>query len=119
MNSGCEIPDENEVLDARVKKQSPEVLADFRRLEIHERNLRYEKAQLEAALDEQIENLEEANSGSESVHDYFSYSTSYPIVTKYFNTQTLPSSPGSISDVQASEISSRYAFLFYENTGGL
>ena len=85
------------------KQPSPEALADFRRLEIHEQNLRYETAQLEAALDEQIENLE-ANSGSESVHDYFSYSTSYP-ATMFLNSQTLPSS--TISDEPETELSSR------------
>ena len=102
---GFEIPTENEVLDARIKKQpSPEAIADFRRLEAHEENLRYEKAQLEAALDEQIGNLEEANSGSESVHDYFSYSTSYP-TSMFLNSQTLPSS--TISDAQEAELSAR------------
>ena len=87
------------VLDARCTRFSPPTDFELKILEEHEENLKQEAAQIEAALDEQLENLEEANSGSETVNDYFTYSPSYHHYhhhhhfeekKTFLNVQTLP-----------------------------
>ena len=87
------------VLDARCTTLVPPTRFELKLLEEHELNLAAEAAQIEAALDEQLENLEEANSGSETVNDYFTYSPAYhhqqtaaclPEKATYLNVQTLP-----------------------------
>ena len=88
------------VLDARCTTFSPPTQLELKILEEHEQNLKLEAAQIEAALDEQLENLEEANSGSETVNDYFTYSPSYHNYNyscnynqqkkTFLNVQTLP-----------------------------
>ena len=105
MTSGYEIPSESEVLDAR---QLPAPATTTSRslvnnlnaqLEEHEETLRREQELLQIAdsddedvdeddVDVQDDEDDEDNSGSESVHDYFSYSSGYP--QNFMNIQTLP-----------------------------
>jgi hypothetical protein len=58
---------EDEILDAR-GSMPPSQAA----LRYHEEELK----SAEAALDKQLEYLDDINSGSETVHDYFTYHTS-------------------------------------------
>ena len=107
MTSGYEIPSENEVLDARQLPAPATTTTTSRlvnnlnaQLEEHEETLRREQELLQIAdsddedVDEDDEEDvhddedDEDNSGSESVHDYFSYSSGYP--QNFMNIQTLP-----------------------------
>ena len=78
---------EDEILDAR----RPPTQAELR---YHEEELK----SAEAALDKQLEYLDDINSGSETVHDYFTYHTSPQNTTNcppkaspsFIDIQTLP-----------------------------
>ena len=76
------------MLDARLPKKLTEKLVET------EATLAREISQLEGDSDDEdgddqiVDDDEDENSGSESVHDYFSYSTSYP--QNFMNIQTLP-----------------------------
>ena len=79
---------EDEILDAR----RPPTQAELR---YHEEELK----SAEAALDKQLEYLDDINSGSETVHDYFTYHTSPQTTTNnsppkaspsFIDIQTLP-----------------------------
>ena len=95
--SGYEIPSENEVLDARqLPAPASRVVNNLNeQLEEHEKTLRREQELLQIADSDDEDDVEEVqddedeeNSGSESVHDYFSYSSGYP--QNFMNIQTLP-----------------------------
>lgn len=77
---------EDEILDAR-GSMPPPTQAELR---YHEEELR----SAEAALDKQLEYLDDINSGSETVHDYFTYhtspQTSLPPKASFTEIQTLP-----------------------------
>ena len=77
------------MLDARLPKKLTEKLVET------EATLAREISQLEGDSDDEDgedqiveDDDDDENSGSESVHDYFSYSTSYP--QNFMNIQTLP-----------------------------